>query len=328
MLLFAGMVVWHPVTLECRLVISGGRVPKKEYAIESTNVSEQIFVRVEKNQEWLRKMVVGPEARKGALSRTRLVETLREKSNRGNTAVAECDDRESSTAAADPMAALVSFQAAVVDAAEDHPPAKKARTSRKTKLTPSSSRCMDVEMPAAFTAKNLSSIETRTVRLFRKARNSLFISQDDVPWMLEYLRDEADGGGVAELPDDEDSQHLERNSAVADLHLRWAFDGSWEGTWLSGPRQNQSVKSYVKKLTNAKWDSLCEAAPDAWSGTYEQSTYARKKQATRHFLELHMRDAAVADTTELADADGEGERHRASDSDGDGGADHSGSDVE
>ena len=273
-------------------------------------------------------MVVGPEARKGALSRTRLLETLREKSNIGSTAVEECDDRESSTAAADPMAALAPFQAAVADGAEDSPPAKKARTSRKTKLTPSSSRCMDVEMPAAFTAKNLSSIETRTVKLFRKAKNSMFLSQDDIPWMLEYLRDEADGGGVAELPDDEDSQHLERNSAVADLHLRWAFDGSWEGTWLSGPRQSQSVKSYVKKLTKAKWDTLCDAAPDVWSGTFEQCTYARKKEATRHFLELHMRDAAVADTTELADADGEGERHRASDSDGDGGVDHSGSDVE
>ena len=106
-------------------------MPKKEYAIESTSVSGQIYVRIEKNQEWLRKMVVGPEARKGALSRTRLLETLREKSNRGNTAVAECDDRELSTVAADPMAALVPFQAAVADGADDSPPAKKAITSHK-----------------------------------------------------------------------------------------------------------------------------------------------------------------------------------------------------
>lgn len=304
-------------------------MPKKEYAVETASVSEQIFVRIEKNMEWIRKLAVGPDARKGALSRTKLLETLRQKSNRVNTAVADGDDREeSSTAAADPMAALVPFQAAVAGGAEDSPPAKKARNTHKQKLEPWSTRCIAVEMPAAFTAKNLSSIETRTVKLFRKGRNQLHISQDDVPWMLEYLRDEVDAGGVAELPDDEDSQHLERNSAVADVHLRWAFDGSWEGTWLSGPRQGQSVKSYVQKLTKAKWDTLCDAAPDVWSGPFARCTYATKKEATRHFLELHMRDAAVADTTELADADGEGERHRAGDSDSDGGADHNSSDVE
>ena len=314
--------MWQPVTMEFRLVITGGRIPKKEYAIESMLIADKPYVRIDKSQEWVRKMVVGPEARKGALSRTNLIETLRMKSalSHYEPAVAECDDRRT-----DPMAALTPIQAAVADGADGSPPAKKARRSHRTTLSQMSTRLHEVEMPETFGAKNT---ETRKVKLFQKAAKCLFISQDDVQWMLEYLRDEVDGGGVAELPDDEDSQHLERNSAVADLHLRWAFDGAWEGTWLSGPRQNQSVKSYVKKLTKAKWDSLCEAAPDAWSGTYEQSTYARKKEATRLFLELHMRDAAVADTTELADADGEGERHSGSECDGDGGADHSGSDVE
>ena len=54
--------------------------------------------------------------------------------------------------------------------------------------------------------------ETRNARLLPLGTNSVWIAVADVPWMLTWLADEVESGGVAPLTDE--AVQLETNTSV------------------------------------------------------------------------------------------------------------------
>ena len=70
---------WRSVGFTQVLSVTGGYL-KKPMLIESMEVEDEMFVKLEKNADWFLKMVGGPKLQKGGLQRTRAIETLREKS--------------------------------------------------------------------------------------------------------------------------------------------------------------------------------------------------------------------------------------------------------
>ena len=324
------MVLWQPIAMTQQLVISGGRVLQKQFVVETASVLGQIYVKAEKNAEWLRKVVCGPDARKGALSRSKVIETLRAKTNASVSESAEADVPDAAVAAVDPAVDPMVSLAPLDESPTKVSPTKKARTTKRTRPQPASSRLWEVRMPRHYTVDvdedSQDSEETLKVRVYRPNTSQLMLHQDDIFWLIEWLRDELDSGGVAPLPVDDDSQHLQRNSAHADVHIRWAFDGAWEATYLSGPQQGASVKSYVDMLTAAKWDKVCRA--DGKDGSpFEAANQTARKQATRRFLELHLEDEC-AGAKESAVADSEARREVIGDVSDAGGSDVCLSDAE
>ena len=75
--------------------------------------------------------------------------------------------------------------------------------------------------------------ETRKARLLPLGTNSVWIAVADVPWMLTWLADEVESGGVAPLTDE--AVQLETNTSVEGVHIRWSFDGAWVAIMLIGP---------------------------------------------------------------------------------------------
>ena len=324
------MVLWQPIAMTQQLVISGGRVLQKQFVVETAEALGQIYVKAEKNSEWLRKVVCGPDARKGALSRSKVIETLRAKTNFRASESAEADAPDAAVAAVDPAVDPMLSLAPLDESPTKVSPTKKARTTKRARAQPASTKLWELRMPRHYTVDvdedSQDSEETLKVRVYRPNTSQLMLHQDDIFWLIEWLRDELDSGGVAPLPEDDDSQHLQRNSAHADVHIRWAFDGAWEATYLSGPQQGASVKSYVDMLTAAKWDKVCRA--DGKDGSpFEAASQTARKQATRRFLELHLEDEC-AGAKESAVADSEARREVIGDVSDAGGSDVSLSDAE
>ena len=238
------------------------------------------FVKVDKNAEWLMQTVLGTSQKVG-LRRTTLLETLRAKLRPfGSTAaVAVVEDAlEYRDVADDPMSALADID----DKANDD-----FVTPTKTNRRRTCQQVTEVLMPQRDPRSHPDCTDTRKVRLLPLGTNSVWIAVADVPWMLTWLADEVESGGVAPLTDE--AVQLETNTSVEGVHIRWSFDGAWEAIILAGPKKGYTTKSYVAYMSPAKW-AQC---PQLRDSTFEDSSASERKAATKAFLEWHMRAVLV-----------------------------------
>ena len=74
--------------------------------------------------------------------------------------------------------------------------------------------------------------------------------------------------------------------AVPGVSIQWVFDGTWEASLLEGEQQGQTCKSHVDKLSPDKW-AVADAVHN-YGTDFESATPEQRKQATFHFLELHI----------------------------------------
>ena len=79
------------------------------------------------------------------------------------------------------------------------------------------------------------------------------------------------------------------NCAAPGVRIQWDFAGAWEATILRGEQAGQTCKSRVEKLTAEKWTAA--DAVHHYGTDFESATPGGLKQATFHFLELHMQRA-------------------------------------
>ena len=77
------------------------------------------------------------------------------------------------------------------------------------------------------------------------------------------------------------------NCAAPGVYIQWDFFvGAWEATILRGEQQGETCKSKVEKLTTEKWTAA--DAVHHYGTDFESATPGQLRQATFHFLELHM----------------------------------------
>ena len=271
-------------------------VPSKQILFDGRVIE---FVRICKNDHWLLKASGGRGCQKGGLRRTRAVEELREKLQ--DTTQGHCGAKDSDGTAvadqADPMLGLEEL-----GETGDHA-AKRKKTSK--------ARCSDTvktaQMPASFGQPQL-----RPVRAMEGGRNTLWLHEDDVAWLVTYLADEVGTGGVGPIDDadgevDDEGEEVHEapfgdGAAVAvpsggdpvtpikakrgEVKLRWDFDGAWEGVITKGPHKGKIVSCKVANLTPQKWAAAAKV--HKYDVDFERATFQEKKTVARHFLELHV----------------------------------------
>ena len=285
------MSKWKQFVIEVSLAVSGG-FSKRPLAVQAKQSMvdgvDMAFVKVEKNLDWMLKMLLGT-ARKGSLRRTTLIETLRAKAAAAGEETTGCAEKPEPEAGTldddrdDPMSTLA-------DLDNDNKFVTPKKSHKRKKLQ---DHIITIEMPehhrdavagktAAVAGKVnpfLGKVEIRQVQIYREGRTSIFIAVHDVPWMLTWMSEEVRTGCVEPLPDDE--EQLIPNSSVEGVHIRWSFDGAWEATVVA---DGTSVKSYVSKMCADKWATL----PQWRAQTFDTSTNSDRKSAAKQFLETHM----------------------------------------
>ena len=278
------MVKWvHPI-VTTHLVVEGG-MSRKPVSLATKDVQVTVheteqFARLDKNADWLLKLVLGNLC-KGGLRRTQLIETLRFKVDSVDQSAAVAAGTKPSavagaagagSAVADPMDALdrIEHVAVIVK-----PPPK----NRKRRIC---DQIVDIEMPELEPTSNPTCENTRTVRLLPEGSKRLWIAVANIPWLLTWLRDECRSCGVPQL--DGAPVQLVPNTSVEGVHIRWSFDGAWEAIVLSGPKQGFTTKSFVANMTEEKWLQC----PQWRDRPFDASSAADRRAAAHAFLELHM----------------------------------------
>ena len=70
------------------------------------------------------------------------------------------------------------------------------------------------------------------------------------------------------------------------VRIQWDFEDAWEATILEGEQKGQTCMSRVEKLTLENWTAA--DAVHHYGTDFESATPEQRKQATFHFLELHI----------------------------------------
>ena len=295
---------WADVVLEKMVVVSGGYsdkpcvVTSKELYLERRRVE---FVKVNKNDHWMLKGAGGKGCQKGGLRRTGVVEALRDKLRActGGDACTESTPEAADAAVAaddDPMANLDDIAGGSVTQAS-----KMRRTTKRQAARPRET-AKRVEMP-----ERLGRPQLRTVTAIEASKCVLWILEDDVPWLLRYLADEVDSGGVPPIDDPDGEEGEPEGSAVADspgagsagdehvvtpektkpernagVQIRWDFTGAWVATVKSGPKKGSTVACKVASMSAEKWAAA--AAEHQCTTTFADATPRMLREAARHYL--------------------------------------------
>ena len=67
--------------------------------------------------------------------------------------------------------------------------------------------------------------DVRYVSLLALSTNQLWMSTDDLEWLVRNLADEVSTGGVPTSSHAEED--LEPNCDIPNVHMRWNFRGAW-----------------------------------------------------------------------------------------------------
>jgi hypothetical protein len=291
---------WRPIAIKTQLTFTGG-FQNKSYVMETTEVqvgdTQQVFVKFDKNAEWLVKACGGPTAQRGALKRTTIIEELKKK------LVASGSD----TNVADAVAVVTVDPMDLLDTLSEPTPKKRKYVKKRQ-----SGLIQKVRMPMYARSAHPSSTEVYTATCFPRGANGLWVHQDDVEWLVRYVADDAAFGavdvGMAALPD------KLPNSSVSGLHMRWDFQhgSQWEALFVEGPLLGTRITSTVGSMTVEKWQTVSAAvaassaavaassaavavsSPLVETIRLENATIAQRKQGTFLFLEMHCRKFLAA----------------------------------
>ena len=248
------------------------------------------FVKIEKNQEWLLKAVMGKGTVKGGLRRSTLFSSLKQKLEEKVSGPQSRKKPEESHleylpnspvgehASSDPMNQLEDIGIA-------------SATPTKKRKVYISKRCKnnitEIDMPEFEPTSIPNRKERRTITLLALSTNSVWLRVDDLAWLVTWLRDELHSGGVHVALDDP-LEALACNCDTEHVHIRWDFGGAWEAIILAGENKGSTVKSYVSKCTPEKW--LAIGGQKKYGVDFESATELHLKKATFDFLAKHMKE--------------------------------------
>ena len=284
----SGLPQWRHVSVQTQYVLAGGYSSTKTHPLETMEVDTgkhtMQFCKVTKNELWLFKSAGGPLATKGMLKRSKLLEQLKDKLSdasqnpRSNAAVAAMLEEPAGAAEDDPIQEF--------DQIDDEPcvvESKKRKYSRKRMVD----RVFQIEMPNRPPGTAGTAVaERRTISLVAKGTNQLWISIEDLDWLIGYVAIELACGGVPLI---EESAVAEGNCEVPDLNLKWDFgQQSWKAKFVAGARCGEEFVSSVSKMTAQKWSTIT----DAVAVKFDAASFEELKEGTRVFLVKHCEGLA------------------------------------
>ncbi len=150
-----------------------------------------------------------------------------------------------------------------------------------------------VSMPARPLVAFPDETELRTITMLRMGR-SMYMLAEDVPWALDYMRQEIAVGGIQVDPTLKKRKKLHCNCAVPGVHIRWDFQhNAWEAIRLD---EGSTIRCAIDGLTETKWERVQRACPQMTCSLQDASD-DEKRNACWKLLELHcstLQEAAPA----------------------------------
>jgi len=214
---------WREVVCGSEFTIKGGW-QQKSWTVETKSVQAKddvlLFVKVEKKSEWLTKLVAGPNANKSVLTRTKLIQELKQMTidNKGAQDAAVADSAISRHAKGE----IESYIDEVRDT-EFESPVKKSRRYQPKRNVDS---VMIVEMPVMERTLHPGRVDRRNIRLLPISTNSLWIETGAIGWMVQWLVDELASGGVTVLEEEARSKPQVANCEAPGVIITWELKGS------------------------------------------------------------------------------------------------------
>ena len=279
---------WHAIQETTTVTFKGGYTTKAEAAKSKVATGPDgkpvTLVHVAKREDWLARMAGGPLKRAG-----KVLDTLREKyfaiTDANQSALADVDS-------SDPMQQLDE----PADDANLQTP-KRPRDSKASKRRPNArelrGRVLSLEMPArskSAAPDDTSTVEVTLAIFSNQGRGDVWVSSKNIPWLLGYLADEVNTGGVAlstapagesqSAPADESQSTFVDESSesqspsrgpwakcnVPGLCIRLKPDvgnvDEYEALFVDGPLKGQQLRSKVSTMNQDKWDRLQACAED------------------------------------------------------------------
>ena len=286
-----GVLKWSPVHIQSTgLSVSGGYLGKKILLPVTTKTfqvagKDATFVLVSKNESGLLRAAGGVGTPRGAFTRIKAIDTLRQK-------VIDAEEKRLQSAETRVQPPVVEEPAETevdddpmnqLDSIEKKEDASAAKKPRKGPYVKKKKLMHAVEMPVL----PLGHCQGKTVSVQVVLDGvSTYIIADAVPWFVAYVADEHAHGGIPDEGDDE-SAVAEGNSSVPGLRIQWDFqdDDGFVGTFVSGPLCSQVIQSKVSTVTEAKWETA--KTHNVVSGSFDSASFDDKKKVVWLCIELH-----------------------------------------
>ena len=263
-----GPVKWKHVEVITQLAVTGG-FQTKQLSVESKRFEHgdkiEDFVYLNKKTEWLAKMA-GGSLKRAAKVLDSLKAACVPKADEPVPAVAgTAAGSGSGEIEVDPMGALD-------DVTPETPPAKRAKSGNKPGTRPNKTlreQVVLVDMPARSPTAWPSCDQRRIVKVVltnRIGQGKLWLSRDDVPWLVAYVADEV-GTGSVRVKLAVAGLTANCNTPWLSIRLTPALGdmGVYQAVFVGGPlKENPPVVTRINNFNQAKWEE-CKATGQHWA---------------------------------------------------------------
>ena len=262
---------WSKVIVESSIVVKGGLLSPQKYPggigvnVETYETREGPvdFVSLERNSLWFLKVSGGEDALKGHFKNTKIFDIITEASaaDEGSaesdptpttptklSAVAEGD-------AVDPMSKLKIRTDTPVKGQRRGPKPKGPPATQKVIVHRHSTRLpQKVNVPKTCTDEEY----THTITIKKNVVNSrvkTLLSKDDLPWLMEYIASECNGGIIPDegAMDEEEEEVDEPDPTAPPFQCVWSPNGSWQAVVTRGKLKGMRCQTFLNQLDDSKW---------------------------------------------------------------------------
>ena len=292
---------WRPLTIVQNWSLKGGysraAIPLDTMYIDTqvsgeSTVRHELFIKVENKNPFLRCAALGKAGLPGDMRRVKILEHLRKAAEANDATAAQTtsgsvpEDDSQVTHDDDDADPMDSIQLDVAPASTTtHAKAKakpKAKAKARARLADNITSVEVDVIPRAAAPSNTDKIIVRVVKWAR----GLYISENDVAWLVAYVADDAACGGVIMEDDINDRTMLQANTTVPDCRIHWDFQRKgWISQFVAGPHTDATFFSGPNSMTADKWAALAEQG--LVEGMFWSAGDILKRKAAWHHLVVH-----------------------------------------
>jgi len=218
-----------------------------------------VYAKVDKGEPWLFKTVAGPTSTRRDVFK---LKGLNEIENRMRRAAAESDD------------------------SQDTPPAN----GRKYKYKRARDSITCIKMPERPSCMAGATVD---VRVYSDGAKGLWIDINNLPWLINYLKEEREMSGCPAPPAPPTADAA--GEGLPGVTIKWDYANSEYVAIISDelrstrPHISQEVRTSPSSITTDKWDKV--AASLGFDNSFETADADSKQSATRAYLILWLKDA-------------------------------------
>ena len=262
---------WSKVIVESSIVVKGGLLSTQKYPggigvnVETyeTRKGRVDFVPLERNSFWFLKVSGGEDAQKGHFKNTKIFDIITEASAADEVA-SESEPTPTTPTQLSAVAEGDAFDPMSKLKVCTDTPVKGQKRGPKPKGPPAPQKVIDhrrnISIPRKVNVpKKCTDAEyTHTITIKQSLVNSkvkTLLSKDDLPWLMEYIASECNGGMIPDEEDkDEEEEEVDEPDPTAPpFRCEWSPNGSWQAVVTRGKLKGTRCQTFLSQLDESKW---------------------------------------------------------------------------